>query len=301
VQRSPSTLPSAAEFAPRRRVVTGALSAAMSMLLLFSAACAETVHFRSATTPPTPLQQRLAKERGQPIPEQPSEEIAGELYRPPGSGPFPAVVLLHGCSGRGPQEFEDVIGRRYTDLGYAMLIVDSFGPRGIKERCTEFGSGPFVDRLMDAYGGLLHLASLPFIDPDRIAVVGYSQGGMVALSAVELGGIETLFDRHFRVAIAYYPPCGPFTGSVSIPTLILVGELDDWAPAGDCRDVMVRRSGEGASLRLVVYPGAYHAFNATILRDKPRTLFGHHLEYNEAADRAAAAETSGALRHAFGR
>lgn len=270
-------------------------------LLLPSLTAAETVRFRSATTPPTPLQQRLARERGQPIPVQPSEEIAGEFYRPAGDGPFPAVVTLHGCSGRGSREAEDVLGARYVARGYAMLIVDSFGPRGVSERCTDFSPGPPVDREMDAYGGLLYLAGLPFVDPDRIAVVGYSQGAMVALSTVTLGGTETLFDRHFRTAIAYYPLCASLTGAVSIPTVILIGELDDWTPARDCRAMMARRNGDGAPLRLIVYSGAYHAFNATGLRDRPKTLFGHHLEYNEAADRAALAETFAALREAFGK
>jgi dienelactone hydrolase len=63
--------------------------------------------------------------------------------------------------------------------------------------------------------------------------------------------------------------------------------------------MMARRSGEGASLRLVVYPGAYHAFNAQ--REKPETFFGHRLEYNEAADREASEETMAALRQAFER
>jgi dienelactone hydrolase len=46
-------------------------------------------------------------------------------------------------------------------------------------------------------------------------------------------------------------------------------------------------------------PGAYHSFNAATLRDNPSTFFGHHLEYNEAADRAAWQETVEALRKAF--
>jgi dienelactone hydrolase len=58
---------------------------------------------------------------------------------------------------------------------------------------------------------------------------------------------------------------------------------------------------DGAAQRLVVYPGASHAFDAASLRDKPRTLLGHHLEYNEAAERAAWTETVAALRQAFGR
>jgi len=40
--------------------------------LVFSSAVAETVTFRSATWPPTPLQQRLAKTAGQTIAEQAS-------------------------------------------------------------------------------------------------------------------------------------------------------------------------------------------------------------------------------------
>jgi dienelactone hydrolase len=272
------------------------------MLLLAWPAMAETVHFPSATTAPTPLQQRLAKERGTPIEPQPTVEISGALHRPAGAGPFPAVVALHGCGGRGPREYEDALAAQFVSLGYILLIVDSFGPRGITERCTAATyDKQDVDRVMDAYGGLLYLAGLPFVDAERIAVVGYSQGAMVALSAVTLGGIETLFDRHFRAVIAYYPGCWAETGAVSIPTLVLIGVLDDWTPARECEAMMKRRSGDGAPLKLVVYPGAYHAFNARSLRDKPRTMFGHHLEYNEAADTAAWGEMTAALRQAFGR
>lgn len=280
--------------------LAAALSAAVAVLpFLFAIVNAETVRFRSATTPPTPLQQRLARERGQPIAEPPSVELSGELYRPSGNGPFPAIVSLHGCAGRGSRESEDASGDRYIALGYALLIVDSFGPRGVKERCTAFGFP--VDRVMDGYGALNYLARLPFIDPDRIAVIGYSQGAGVALSAVTAGRSETLFDRHFRAAIAYYPPCEISAGAVTVPTVILIGALDDWTTARDCQEMMARRTGEGASLRLVIYPGAYHAFNSIRLRDKPESSFGHHLEYNESADRAAAAETLAALHQAFGR
>lgn len=139
--------------------------------------------------------------------------------------------------------------------------------------------------MADAYGALAYLARLPFVDADRVAVLGYSQGADVALSAVAPGGDETLFDRHFRAVIAYYPMCANFNGTVSVPTVILIGELDDMTPAAACQKMMARRSTEGAPLRLVIYPGAYHSFNAIRLRDKPTTYLGHHLEYNEAADR----------------
>lgn len=188
------------------RVLIGAfLMAAVAAAL---PAAAETVRFQSATTPPSPLRQRLAQERGQPIAPQASVELTGELYRPAGAGPFPAVVQLHGCDGRGSRESEDAAGARLTALGYTLLIVDSFGPRGVKERCGANNWTDPVDRVADAYGALDWLARQPFIDPGRIALLGYSQGAIVALSAVSSGGEEVLYDRHFRAVVAYYPYCG---------------------------------------------------------------------------------------------
>jgi dienelactone hydrolase len=271
------------------------LAALFTTLLFLSPAAAETVRFRSATWPPTPLQLRLAKAPGQTIAEQASIELTGEVHRPPGDGPFPAVVLLHPCSGRLPPRLERIDAARYTDLGYVLLAIDSLGARGIGDGCT--GGGASIDMVMDAYGALLHLATLPFVDADRIALVGYAFGGSVALSAVAFDGPERLFDRQFSTAVAYYPSC-PERAAVGVPTIVLIGERDEWAPVRACREMMARRSGLGAPLRLVVYPEAHHAFNLPLA---PRRSYGHRLEYSEAADRAAWNETVTALRQAFGR
>lgn len=281
------------------RMTGTSLLALIIGLVVVPCAFAETVRFPTATTPPTPLQERLARDRGHPISRPHIVELTGELYRPTGNGPFPAVVSLHGCAGTPPREYADAAGAAYVALGYALLIVDSFGPRGIAQACA--ADGVPADRIMDAYGALLYLASLPFIDPHRIAVVGYSQGAGIALEAVKLEGIETQFDRRFRAAVAYYPLCADSYGAVSVPAVILIGELDDWTPPRNCQDMMAKRSGEGATLRLVVYPGAYHAFNSRRLRGKPEVFFGHRQEYNEAAGQAAWGEELAALRNAFGR
>lgn len=292
-----------------RRIARTSLSAfiaAIGMAVLLATvaavnAAAETVRFPVATTPPTPLQERLARERGQPLAAQsPAVELTGELYRPAGDGPFPAVVSLHGCAGQPSRAVVDAAGAAYVALGYALLVVDSFGPRGVTQRCATESGAP-ADRIMDAYGALLYLAGLPFIDPDRIAVVGYSQGADTALGAVKRGGIETQFDRKFRAAIAYFPYCVASYGAVSVSTVILIGELDEATPARACQDMMAKRSGEGAPLRLVVYPGAHHAFTSSRLRGKPETTYGYRNEYNEAAARAAWDEERAALRAAFGR
>lgn len=259
---------------------------------LATAAFAEPVRFVSAVAPPTPLQLRLARERGLPAAEvAPGQPLVGELYRPPGENRLPGIVLLHGCDGRLSAAAEQREAQKLVALGYAVLAVDSFTPRGVRHRCAqEFG--PPVDRVMDAYGALQYLAGRPDIDPDRVAVMGYSQGAMVAISAVKRGSVETLFDRHFRAAVGYYPGCD--NTEVAAPTLILIGALDEWTPARNCREMIASQSGTGAPVELFVYPGAFHAFNFP--RDRPLESYGHHIEYNEAADRAAWSETTRFLR-----
>jgi dienelactone hydrolase len=89
-------------------------------------------------------------------------------------------------------------------------------------------------------------------------------------------------DRKFKAAVAFYPPCAGTDGNMSVPTLILVGDLDDWTPAKDCRQMMSQRSGEGAPVELVVYPGAHHGFVSADLQPG-KQVFGHWIEYNQAA------------------
>jgi dienelactone hydrolase len=72
----------------------------------------------------------------------------------------------------------------------------------------------------------------------------------------------------------------------AIPTLILVGSLDDWTPAADCSDKLAGWGNDGPPVELVVYPGVHHGFFYPHLQPG-RTLFGHHAEYNtEAAENA---------------
>lgn len=62
------------------------------------------------------------------------EAAVNGIYRPAGQGPFPALVLLHGCSG--VEEQQDLWAKILVEWGYTALIVDSLGPRGIEEICT---------------------------------------------------------------------------------------------------------------------------------------------------------------------
>jgi dienelactone hydrolase len=211
--------------------------------------------------------------------------LQGYLRQPNIAGPSPAVVLLHSCKGNWAR-LDERWGKRIASWGYVALTVDSFGPRGL----NSCGDSAPNDMSLDAYRALNFLVGAPFVDPARVAVLGFARGGRVALMSVEHGAIEQTSPNKFRAAIAFYPDCRTFRGDVTVPTLILIGEGDDWVPAQACRDMVdgrddfgiSRKRGEGAPIKLIVYPGAYHAFDAPNL-ETPKNLSGHHLEFNQSA------------------
>lgn len=212
--------------------------------------------------------------------------LQGILRQTNAASPAPAVVLLHSCNGDW-RRLDERWGRLISSWGYVTLTVDSFGPRGLKNTC---GSNAPVPLAFDAYRALNFLTQQPSVDAARVAMLGFSQGGWLALSSVERGLIEQIAKNKFRAAIAFYPPCLGFKDNMTVPTLVLIGELDDWARASECRNLVEgrddygisRRRGDGVPIKLIVYPGAYHSFDAPGLKT-PKQFLGHHLEFNQAA------------------
>jgi dienelactone hydrolase len=212
-----------------------------------------------------------------------TKKLLGYLAKPDGPGPFPAVVVLHG--GTGFFSGTSVAADRLSSWGYVALAVDSLRPRDRDNACSS-GSR---DQPIDAYAALNYLAAQTFVDPDRIGTLGFSMGGGSALTAVERGIIEEAFPRKFRAVIAYYPLCA--TKSIlTAPTLILIGEVEDWAPAQACQELAKGADKNGAAINVVVYPNAYHGFDLPGLRQGQR-LFGHWIEYDEAAAADALKQT----------
>ncbi|HLW90104.1 MAG TPA: dienelactone hydrolase family protein [Roseiarcus sp.] len=207
--------------------------------------------------------------------------IQGFLTKPDGKGPFPAVVLLHSCLGLPGTRRS--IADMLAGWGYVALFVDDFTTRGLKETCAV----DFPEGISDAYGALLYLSRLPFVDRNRIAAIGYSQGADTALQ-IAASNFATLNGASFKIAVAYYPPCGNLIDKrLKIPALILIGELDDVTPAADCERLAKQQS--NAQLKLVVYPDARHLFDDPALADGKR-LLGMWLQYNPQAAMRSRAE-----------
>jgi dienelactone hydrolase len=171
------------------------------------------------------------------------------------------------------------------------LTVDSLGSRGIANVC---GGGGAPEQAFDAYAALRYLSQLDFVDPARVAVLGQSMGGSAVLYAVDRELAAQYFNERFRAAIAYYPGCGIGAAMMTAPTLMLIGEADDWTPTEPCREMIKHARTDGAMITLTVYPGAYHAFDVAQLKPGMCVL-GHWVEYDEAAARDAEQKLRGFL------
>jgi dienelactone hydrolase len=214
-------------------------------------------------------------------------ELSGHLYRPEGAGPFPAVVLMHGCGGPTWQQDRAAIALR--DSGYVALSVDSFSTRGVSEVCSSAGRRPRPsptawDRVEDALAARRFLSSLPFVDADRIGLVGWSHGGFTAL--LTWARDQAVPGRGpFAAVVAWYPYCP--AGDLAAggpPLLILIGDRDDWTPSPRCESYLVRATAAGRTASLKIYPGATHAFDR---EGRDAEYLGHRLVRDPEATRDA--------------
>ncbi len=184
------------------------------------------------------------------------EQIPVAVVRPDGPGPFPAVVIMHDCSGLGPRSSGSPM-RWATELvgrGYVVILPDSFTTRGFPAGvCTDAsrarGNVGHFHRVRDAYAALAHIRTLPGVDGARVGVMGGSHGGSTVLATMaapksDWGPIAEDRRGGFAAAVALYPACAiPGLRNSSgayrpaAPLLILIGDKDDWTPAEPCRQL----------------------------------------------------------------
>lgn len=216
-------------------------------------------------------------------------QLDAYLFRPAKAGPAPAVVFLHGCAGLISSISHKIMSRetdwagRLNEAGYAVLMVDSFTPRGSGEMCSRSGFKDWLYRRRpaDAYGALAWLQAQSFVARDRIAMIGWSNGGGAALFSVarrSLGRPSGWAAPDFRAAVAFYPgSCSKerqgADWTTDIPLLILIGEEDVWTPAAPCKQLVDNAVARGAPIEFHAYPGVYHDFDWPNLKRKELTAY----------------------------
>lgn len=203
--------------------------------------------------------------------------VDGYLFKPDGKEKYAAVVMFHGCSGgltksgKISSRFQNM-AQLLNGMGYGVLLVDSFNPRGEREICTTKPKNRTIfskHRWLDAYGALVYLNGRADVLPGKIAAIGFSHGGTNALQVVD-ANLPAYKDtgKGFVASVSMYPGCTEVLRKspqfkAYAPLLVLVGELDDWTPAGPCERLTQRSQESGEPVEFVSYPGAYHGFDQT--------------------------------------
>jgi carboxymethylenebutenolidase len=220
-------------------------------------------------------------------------EIVGYLFRPATPPPHPAIVLLHGragpyssnvnadcklvarnaasrCSATTLTKRHEMWGEFWAARGVLALLPDSFGPRG---KAHGFGRFTHDDperdsvnektvRPLDAEAALAFLRVQAGVDPNRIFLQGWSNGGSTTLNVMIRQGAK----GGFRAALAFYPGCGRLAlldnaVSTTAPVAMFLAEDDEEVSPTICQHVADRSIDAGTSLTVTLYPGATHDFD----------------------------------------
>ena len=195
--------------------------------------------------------------------------VSGELRIAQGSGRSPVVVLMHGSSGVGPAM--EAWTHALNAMGISTFVIDGFTGRGL----TAVGPNQAVlgrlNLIVDIYRSLEILSVHPRVDPERIALMGFSRGGQAALFA-SLDRFNELWNKsgiRFAAYIPFYPDCSTsYVGDTEVadkPIRIFHGTPDDYNPVASCKAYVARLQQAKRDVMLTEYPDSEHAFDIGLL------------------------------------
>lgn len=227
-----------------------------------------------AAVPARALEVQFPSEKRQPSDEEVG--VSGQLFKPDGSGPYAAVVLLHTCGGLTRHVTHDW-PQYLVGLGYVVLAVDTLGSRGYYKGCRAMRNG-LSTQARDAYGALRYLASQPYVDARRVAAVGFSMGAITINEVIMLRPAALPPNPEFKAFASFYGRCQKMTSASmrEAPLLQIIPEKDNFAP------VCIERS-KSIRMEAHVLPGVMHAFDQPqITHERPDSL-GNPMLHDPAA------------------
>ena len=189
--------------------------------------------------------------------------ILGELELPSKTDDyFPAVVILHGGGGvsQGVKDWAAIL----RDLGLATFIIDSNSRKGCP-KCYSQNEG--LPNMIDAYRALELLSTHPKIDSSRIAMMGFSVGGIATLYSTHkrFQNMWAPSELEFAAYISFYPSCNHTFFEENVvtdrPIRIFHGELDELGWVVPCQEYVNQLQSVGADIDITIYPDAHHAFD----------------------------------------
>jgi dienelactone hydrolase len=203
-----------------------------------------------------------------------------EVARPAGPGPFPTVLMFHGCGGR--RDFLKLYMDACAAAGVMAVSFDSLTPRAIgrTRALTTVCTGvelPGWERAGDVLAAIWAADRIPGVDPVRLGLMGWSHGGWAIMDLMTMAltkpgeaGIAdpdpALLDRVKALVLAY-PYCGPGALSQLRPwrrardIFAFVGDRDSVAMPSLCRRALRTAERAGSTVELWHPAGVTHAFD----------------------------------------
>ena len=140
--------------------------------------------------------------------------------------------------------------KHFNEMGIASFLIDSFSGRGLTQTSSNQALLGRYNMILDAYRGADLIGAHPRIDPNRIAVIGFSRGGQSALYS-SLKRFQAAWTPRvtFAAHIPLYASCNPTligdTDVSAVPIRLYHGAADDYVPVAPCRAYVERLRAAG--------------------------------------------------------
>ena len=215
------------------------------------------------------------------------EMLVWQMTTPPGFDPskqYPVVMQVYGGpSGGGVrQSWQGATNQLLTEAGYIVFRLDN---RGEGDRSAAFKQALYLKmgqpEIEDQVLAANYLRTLPYVDDNRIAMMGWSYGGFMSLMALtepEMGLAAaisgapptewSLYDTHYTERFMSTPELNPdgYAASDAIPRLdnltgrllLLHGMADDNVIFENTTRVIDALQSRSVPFEMMLYPGQRH-------------------------------------------
>lgn len=197
----------------------------------------------------------------------PSVLLPGQLFLPASGSkpPYPAVVETPGSGGLDVTHMAHAAA--LTSAGFAVVVIDPFSSRGIKDTIADQNRLSFAAGAYDVLATVKFLRTRKDIDGKSIGATGGSRGGTAVLMAETAPLSDAVLGRGngLRAVVAGYPWCGVQFHSARLADhaslLVMQGDRDNWVSFQQCQDETHAMEVAGQDVVMQLFPGALHAFD----------------------------------------
>lgn len=209
--------------------------------------------------------------------ESGGKKITAEVFRPDTTEPAPALIVLHGASGAAVgNNYVRQLGSGFAAAGYATFLVRYFERTG-----TSYAGDATIYRHYQVWSDTINdavtfISADPKVDSKRVAVLGYSLGGYLAVTQ---GARDPRIGAVIEIAGGLDKE-SPVRAKRMPPTLILHGDADGRVAVSEARNLEKWLRSIGASHEMHIYPGEGHLLSVPAALDalaRGHTFLAKHL------------------------